>query len=287
MIIIDMNQIMISNLMTQLKHDFLNEKLVRHMVLTSLKKYEREYSDEYGEMILAYDSKHYWRKDYFPFYKQNRKKDREKSKHNWSQIFDVLNLIRDEIREYFPWKVMEVHGAEADDVISTLCKNKDIGKVLILSGDKDFIQLQKYPGVHQFNPTTKKYIYTDNPYQYIKEHIIKGDKSDGIPNFLSADDTFVTSVRQKPISQKKLNVWVDQDPEKFCQNQEQFNNYCRNRTLIDFDYVPEEIEDKIMSEYGSLNSGGKQVPLEYFQKHQLNDLMEDYFFRSTSSPFAK
>ncbi len=257
------------------------------MVLSSLKKYEREYSGEYGEMILAYDSKHYWRKDYFPFYKQNRKKDREKSKHNWSQIFDVLNLIRDEIREYFPWKVLEVHGAEADDVISTLCKNKDNGKVLILSGDKDFIQLQKYPGVQQFNPTTKQYIYTDNPYQYIKEHIIKGDKSDGIPNFLSDDDSFVTRVRQKPISQKKLNIWVDQDPEKFCQNQEQFNNYCRNRTLIDFDYIPDEIENKIMIEYSSLNNSGKQVPLEYFQKHQLNDLMEDYFFRSTSSPFAK
>ena len=286
MIIIDMNQIMISNLMTQLKHDFLNEKLVRHMVLSSLRMYEKQYSSEYGEIVLAYDSKHYWRKDYFQFYKQNRKKDRERSGHDWSGIFDVLNKIRDEIKEYFPWKVIEVIGAEADDVISTLCKNKDTGKVLILSGDKDFIQLQKYPGVYQFNPTTKRYVTSDNPRTFIKEHVIKGDKSDGIPNFLSSDDTFVSGARQKPISQKKLNVWVDQDPEKFCESQEQYKNYCRNRTLIDFDYVPEEIETKIMEEYESLNNIEKQIPLEYFQKHQLNDLMQEFFFRS-SSPFKK
>lgn len=272
--------------MTQLKHDFLNEKLVRHMVLTSLRMYEKQYSPEYGEIVLAYDSKHYWRKDYFQFYKQNRKKDRERSGHDWGGIFDVLNKIRDEIKEYFPWKVIEVMGAEADDVISTLCKNKDKGKVLILSGDKDFIQLQKYPGVHQFNPTTKRYVTSDNPYAFVKEHVIKGDKSDGIPNFLSSDDTFVSGARQKPISQKKLNVWVDQDPEKFCESQEQYKNYCRNRTLIDFDYVPEEIETKIMEEYETLNSIEKQIPLEYFQKHQLNDLMQEFFFRS-SSPFKK
>ena len=256
------------------------------MVLTSLRMYEKQYSPEYGEIVLAYDSKHYWRKDYFQFYKQNRKKDRERSGHDWGGIFDVLNKIRDEIKEYFPWKVIEVMGAEADDVISTLCKNKDTGKVLILSGDKDFIQLQKYPGVYQFNPTTKKYISSDNPYAFVKEHVIKGDKSDGIPNFLSSDDTFVSGTRQKPISQKKLNAWVDQDPEKFCESQEQYKNYCRNRTLIDFDYVPEEIETKIMEEYESLNSIKKQIPLEYFQKHQLNDLMQEFFFRS-SSPFKK
>jgi len=286
MIIIDMNQIMISNLMTQLKHDFLNEKLVRHMVLTSLRMYEKQYSPEYGEVVLAYDSKHYWRKDYFQYYKQNRKKDRERSGHDWGGIFDVLNKIRDEIKEYFPWKVIEVLGAEADDVISTLCKNKDKGKVLILSGDKDFIQLQKYPGVYQFNPTTKKYISSDNPYTFVKEHVIKGDKSDGIPNFLSPDDTFISGERQKPISQKKLNVWVDQEPEKFCETQEQYINFCRNRTLIDFDYVPEDIETKIMEEYESLNSNEKQIPLEYFQQHQLTDLMQEFFFRS-SSPFKK
>ena len=238
-------------------------------------------------MVLAYDSKQYWRKTYFPYYKQNRKKDREKSQHDWSAIFDVLNKIRDEIREYFPYKVVEVLGAEADDVISTLCKNKGPKElILILSGDKDFIQLHKYPGVYQYNPITKKSLGFDNPHAFIKEHIIKGDKSDGIPNFLSPDDCFVKGERQKPISQKNLAKWVDMEPAAFCKNEMQLANYHRNRKLIDFDYVPEEIEQQILDEFNSLNISGKKVPLEYFQKHQLNDLMQDYFFRS-STPFKK
>jgi len=287
MIIIDMNQIMISNLMAQLKSDRLNEKLVRHMVLNSLRSYEQKYGEKYGEMVLAYDSKQYWRKQVFPYYKQNRKKDRQRSGHDWSSIFEVLNKIRDEIKEHFPYKVVEVLGAEADDVISTLCKNKGPKElILILSGDKDFIQLHKYPGVNQYNPIAKKNMGFDDPHLFIKEHIIKGDKSDGIPNFLSADDCFVKGERQRPISQKNLSKWVDMEPSKFCVNETQLANYHRNRMLIDFDYVPEEIEKQILDEFNSLNTDGKQVPLEYFQQHQLNDLMQEYFFRS-STPFKK
>ena len=121
---------------------------------------------------------------------------------------------------------------------------------------------------------------------YIREHVIKGDKSDGIPNFLSADDSFVQGVRQKPISQKKLVKWVEQDPTTFCETDDQYRNYCRNRTLIDFDYVPEEIEHEIMQQFNSLNISEKTVPLEYFQEHELNDLMQEYFFRRTT-PFKK
>lgn len=287
MIIIDMNQVMISNLMAQIKRDFLDEKLVRHMVLTSLRFYEKQYVEEYGEVVLAYDSRHYWRKDIFPYYKQNRKKDREKSGHDWGNIFEVLNKIRDEIKEYFPYKVIEVYGAEADDVISTLCKNKGPKeKILILSGDKDFIQLQKYPGVTQYNPITKRPVTHENPHKFIKEHVMRGDKSDGIPNFLSEDDCIVQGVRQKPISQKKIAKWVDQKPHEFCTDTQQLRNYHRNQRLIDFDCVPEEIEGQILQEYKSINISEKKVPLEYFKEHQLNDLMQEYFFRS-SSPFKQ
>ena len=243
MILIDMNQIMISNLMMQLKGDALNENLVRHMVLTALRAFERQYSPTYGEVVLAYDSKHYWRKEAFPYYKQNRKKDREASNLDWGAIFEVLNKIRDEIKNFFPYKVVEVYGAEADDVISTLTtfqayknikiekQGKEAEKVLILSGDKDFIQLQKYPFVKQYNPILKKEIKHDNPREYILEHIIKGDKSDGIPNFLSDDDTFVANKRQKPISKKNLEKWVTLSPSDFCLDKQSVENYERNRKL--------------------------------------------------------
>jgi hypothetical protein len=297
MILIDMNQIMISNLMMQLKGDALNENLVRHMVLTALRAFERQYSPTYGEVVLAYDSKHYWRKETFPYYKQNRKKDREASDLDWNAIFEVLNKIRDEIKTLFPYKVVEVYGAEADDVISTLTtlqayknikmekEGKIPEKVLILSGDKDFIQLQKYPFVKQYNPILKREIRHHNPKEYILEHIIKGDKSDGVPNFLSDDDTFVTGKRQKPISKKNLEKWVTLDPSVFCLDAQSVQNYERNRKLIDLSCVPEHLATEIVSYYKALNNSEKKVPLEYFQQHQLTKLMEEFVFRNTTPQF--
>lgn len=291
-----MNQIMISNLMMQLKGDALNENLVRHMVLTALRAFEKQYSSKYGEIVLAYDSKHYWRKEEFPYYKQNRKKDREASDLDWNAIFEVLNKIRDEIKTYFPYKVVEVYGAEADDVISTLTtyqayrniklqkENKQPDEVLILSGDKDFIQLQKYPFVKQYNPILKKEIKHDDPKAYAREHIIKGDKSDGIPNFLSDADTFVVGKRQKPISKKNLERWVNQDPLDFCKTPEEKANYMRNKKLIDLESIPKELSVEIVNYYKSLNSNERKVPLEYFQQHQLTKLMEEFVFRNTQ-PF--
>ena len=291
-----MNQIMISNLMMQLKGDALNENLVRHMVLTALRAFEKQYSPKYGEIVLAYDSKHYWRKEAFPFYKQNRKKDREASDLDWNAIFEVLNKIRDEIKTYFPYKVVEVYGAEADDVISTLTtyqayrniklekEDKEPEEVLILSGDKDFIQLQKYPFVKQYNPILKKEIKHDDPKSYAKEHILKGDKSDGIPNFLSDDDTFVVGKRQKPISKKNLERWVTLNPCDFCQTPETKANYLRNKNLIDLECIPENLGVEIINYYKSLNNSERKVPLEYFKKYQLVKLMEEFVFRNTK-PF--
>jgi len=288
MILVDMNQCMISNLMMQIKiDDELNENMVRHMVLTSVKSYKKKFYEEYGNLVLCYDSKHYWRKEFFPYYKQNRKKDREKSSHNWSKIFDVLNKIRDEIRDNFPYVVMEVYGAEADDVIATLAKytsiqniskqkqNLPIEKVLILSGDKDFIQLKKYPCVSQYNPLQKKYVSGIDAKQYIKEHVIKGDRSDGIPNFLSASDTFVSGKRQKPISKKNIEKWINLEPENYC-NSEQLSNYHRNLKLIDFTMIPSEIETKIVEQFKTLNSSKpNHVSMNYFIDHKLISLLNE------------
>lgn len=289
MILIDTNQCMISNLMMQLKLDKnkLDENLVRHMVLTTVKSYKKRFSREYGELVFCYDSKHYWRKEVFPFYKQNRKKDREESELNWNDIFDCLNKIRDEIRDNFPYKVMEVHGAEADDIIAVLCKqqalknielqkqNKKPEKVLVLSGDKDFIQLKKYPFVYQYNPTQKKFIDKVDPVLYVKEHIIKGDRSDGIPNFLSDDDTFVSGKRQRPMSKKNLEKWIHSEPTSFM-SEVQLKNYKRNQVLVDLDFIPENIQDKILSEFEGLNNlERKTVNLNYFINNKLFSLMNE------------
>lgn len=291
MILIDMNQTMISNLMAHIRgNNDLDENFMRHMVLNTLKSYERKFSSKYGELVLCYDSKKYWRKDFFPFYKQNRKKDREKSGLDWTTIFDCLNRIRDEIKELFPYKVVEVEGAEADDVISVICnRNATLpkpDKILILSGDKDFIQLHKHSFVEQYNPVLKKYINVSKQEValFINEHIVKGDRSDGIPNYLSPDDTFITGKRQKPLSKKTVELFLSKNPSDIC-NEYQMKNYIRNKTLIDFNYIPMDIQNSIITHFESLNNSGKSVPPSYFTKHNLSDLMYEFCFKNTNLPW--
>ena len=282
MILVDMNQVTISNLMMQIgsrRQNDVDEDLVRHMVLNSLRGYRSKFSADYGELVLCYDSKKYWRRDFFPNYKGNRKKDREKSGLDWSLIFDTLNNIRDEIKEIFPYKVVEVEGAEADDCIASIVQHvsetpNEFEKVLILSGDKDFIQLQKHSFVRQYSPVLKKFVDGENPTQYIKEHILKGDRSDGIPNFLSPDNTFMEELRQKPLAKKKIESWIDLDPEEFC-TEEMLRNYQRNKTLIDLDCIPNDLKVRILDEYQKAPNGDRSKLLNYFIQKRLKNLMND------------
>lgn len=293
MILVDMNQTMISNLMAHMKSNGeLNENFMRHMVLSSIKSYEKKFSPQYGELVLCYDSRKYWRREYFPYYKQNRKKDREKSGLDWDKIFGCLNAIRDEIKQLFPYKVIEVEGAEADDIISVMCRNHhqngNSGPVLILSGDKDFVQLQKYSFVTQYNPILKKFIKFSRSevQEFINEHVLKGDRSDGIPNILSSDDTFAVGKRQRPLSKKMIESFMNNKPEDIC-DEDQLKNYHRNRTLIDFNFIPDVITNNIIDCYDSLNTRKKSVPLEYFRKYQLNDLMTEFCFSNSNLPWLK
>jgi hypothetical protein len=281
MILVDMNQVTISNLMMQIgsmKND-VDENLVRHMVLNSLRSYRSRFHEEFGELVLCYDSKKYWRREYFPNYKCNRKKDRENSGLDWNLIFETLNNIRDEIRDHFPYKVIEVEGAEADDCIASIVQHIaetpfEFEPVLILSGDKDFIQLQKHSFVKQYSPVQKKFINGIDPNLYIKEHVLKGDRSDGIPNFLSPDNTFMDDLRQKPLAKKKLETWVTLDPQDFC-TEDMLRNYQRNKTLIDLGCIPTELKDRIIEEYRKEPKGNRAGLLNYFISRRLRNLMND------------
>ena len=208
MILLDLNQVMIANIMMQPGAvNNIEENLIRHMVLNSIRMYNVKFKDEYGEMVICADDRKYWRRDVFPYYKASRKKDREASPFDWNLIFETLNKIRDELRDTFPYRVLQVDKTEADDIIGTLCHkhgvqlmNETTEKILILSSDKDFMQLQKFANVEQFSPAAKKFLKTNEPEKFLREHIIKGDRDDGIPNILSSDDTFVTDKRQKPVT---------------------------------------------------------------------------------------
>ena len=290
MIIIDMNQISLASLMMHLnmtKEKTVDEGMVRHMILNSIRLYRNMFKEKYGEVILTYDSKHYWRRDYFPQYKMNRKKARENDSKDWDNIFGVLNKIKAEFKEYLPYKYLEVYGAEADDIIAVLCGELefDNGKTLIVSGDKDFIQLQKYKNVSQYSPITKKFVNGADPTRYLIEHILRGDTSDGIPNVLSPDHTFEQGLRQRPLGKKKIDTWIEDSvlvagPGKgmgldfALPNDEVRRNYQRNKKLIDLDQSPDELFETILKEFREAPEGDRSKLLNYFMNKRLKDLTE-------------
>ena len=304
MILVDLNQIMIGGLMVQVTKDpnkEINETLVRHMVLNTLRSYRKKFRDEYGEFILCCDSRHYWRKDVFPNYKANRKKDRASSDLDWGNIFEFLNRIKQELIDNFPYMVLEVYGAEADDIIAVILKNKPTtsSKDLILSSDKDFIQLLSIKATDQYSPVTKKFIKHKNPKAYLYEHIIKGDRSDGVPNVLSPDDSFVEGTRQKTIRKTVIAEILElieqgKDPLTLhnlvkSSRDTWIRNWQRNELLISLDSIPEKLETEIRGIFTRNNPGyatgfkdknGKYKAdrtklFEYFMKNGLTDLIQN------------
>ena len=274
MILIDLSQIMVASTMMSMGKDQseVDISMVRHMVLNSLRMYRQKYHNEYGELILCCDGRHSWRRDHFPQYKAARKTNRDADSRDWTQIFGCLDTIKSELREFFPYKYIEIDESEADDIIGVLAKIAT-EKVMIISGDKDFIQLQVRDNVDQYSPITKKIVYDANPAKYLREHILRGDSSDGVPNFLSADNCIVDKIRQTPISKKKVELWVDQEPEDFC-NEEQLRNYHRNMKLIDLQYTPSNIVDQIGKQYDEIPKGKRSGLLNYFIERKLNNLIE-------------
>ena len=251
----------------------IEENMVRHMILNSLRSYKVKFGHEYGEMVIAADNYNYWRKQLFPYYKANRKKNQEKSDLDWQAIFETLNKIRQELKEYFPYRVIEIESAEADDVIATLVREfSEKEKVLIMSGDKDFIQLQIWPDVKQYDPVRKRWITHNDPEQYLKEHILKGDSGDGVPNVLSEDNCFVVGARQRPLTSKRISKILATDPEDLETNVAR--NYFRNAMLIDLSNTPDEIKEKVIVSYNAQSGKDRSKLLNYFIANKLKNLTE-------------
>ena len=274
MILIDLNQVLLAGLMAQIANQKgkLDEHLIRHMVLNIIRGHVKNFKKDYGEVVLCCDNRKYWRKDYFPFYKASRKKNRDKSDLDWHMIFDMLAKFKQELKDHFPYKVLDVEGAEADDIIGTLVPiYSPHQKILILSSDGDFLQLQYYANVKQYNPSQKKYVISENPIMDLKEKIIRGDKGDGIPNILSPGDCFVRDLRQKPITKPMLDKMLQES--WLEQNESVKANWMRNSTLIDLTFIPVEIREKIINTYEETKPAKGKL-LNYFIEFKLKNLIE-------------
>ena len=279
MILLDLSQVMISNIMVQVgQHtDAIQPDLVRHMVINTIRSLKIKFGKEFGELVIACDDRKYWRREYFPPYKGNRKADREKSSIDWPALFDTLNTIKQELKDNFPYRVIQVEGAEADDVIGTISMEfgsvlNNNNRILILSGDKDFIQLQRFGNITQYDPVRKKDIISNNPELFLKHLVLTGDRGDGVPNVLSPDNSIIEGLRQKPLRETKINELLNADfaslPEEIVRN------WNRNSMLIDLRCTPSVLRTAIMQEYHSQADKPRDKMFNYFIQHKMKLLME-------------
>lgn len=263
--------------------------LLRYIIFNCLRSYNVKYGDQFGELVICTDNGS-WRKQIFKEYKAHRKSDRESSNTNWSLIFDTIYELQRDLRENFPYKVLNVSGAEADDVIATLCEYFNDNPcmdndsmfdeptpqpILIMSGDKDFIQLHKYRNVKQYSPVLKKWLKPKTtPEAQLRELIVTGDRGDGIPNFRSPDNSFTDKVKQKGIFEKNMPKYLKMKPEEFCESVDELKWYKRNEKLIDFNHIPVAIKKEIIKEYTTQQPASRRNILTYFIKHKMRNMIE-------------
>jgi len=287
MILVDYSGIAIASIFSQDRPEEIQEGLIRHMILNSLRRYNLKFRNEYGQMVIACDNSS-WRKEKYPQYKAKRKTNREESPLDWGHFFTLINRVRDEISEEMSYPVVHVDRAEADDVIAVLAQEtQEFGKnepVMIVSSDKDFIQLHSYSNVKQFSPMKRDFLKVDCPRFYKFDHICRGDASDGVPNIFSPDETFVEGIRQKPMRAKKIQEWneVSQSPDELrsIMGNDTFRNFCRNKMMIDLDCIPQDISDAIVDKYNSQQNKDKGKILQYLINKRCNMLIEsvqDFF----------
>ena len=277
MILLDYSQTVIGSFMAMGKgKPAVEEDLLRHTILNSIRMFRNQFFKDFGEMVICCDGKDNWRKKVFPEYKANRRKNREDDPTDWKTLFELLHEMREDLTKYFPYKVMHVDSAEADDIIGVIISERQTKfhtPTLIVSSDKDFIQLQKYPEVKQWSPLQKKFIVGD-PFESLYDKLIRGDTGDGVPNILSSDDTLITEgKRQTPVTKKKMELWKGKKPEEFC-NEAMLRNYHRNKTMVDLGETPNSIRINILNQYDSQEFGNRNQLFDYFTDKKLKNLMD-------------
>ena len=281
MVIVDFNGIGIGSIMGQLSRgEELSEDLIRHVILNNLRSYRVKYpKSDFGEMVIACDS-YSWRRNIFPQYKASRTDTKVKDKHDWSEIFRILEVVIADLTNNFPYPVIRVDKAEADDIIGALVNYKDVPlggeKVVIISADKDFIQLHDKGQVIQFSPMQQKMVKAEvSPARYAFEHLMKGDSGDGVPNVLSPDNSFTDKIRQTPMRKKVIDEWWEaRDNLKSVMPTEAFRNYIRNRELIDLNRTPQKIKDSSIEQLESYKYPKEGSVLNFLIEKRMNLLIE-------------
>ena len=278
MILVDNTQVILSSIFAHQKNvESVDEDMIRHMVLNTYRMYRKKFGKEYGELVICEDGGASWRREFFPLYKANRRADRKENQEQWDRFYSIINNIRAEVAEHFPYRCVHVPKCEADDVIAYLVKRyAQSEKILILSGDKDFGQLHIHPNVKQYSPILKKFVEIENPKEFLLEHIVRGDSSDGVPNVLSDDDCFITEdKRQKPVTKKRMEEILGEYTQNGKVSDKYAANWNRNKVLIDLLHIPQQYEERIEVEWNKPFTPSRGKILNYMIEKGLRNLIGD------------
>jgi hypothetical protein len=280
----------------------MEENLIRHFIVNSVRSNYAKFKSNYGNMVICADSRS-WRKDYFELYKITRSLNKDKTKDDpdsldWEIVYKVINETFEMLDKFSPFKCIKAPGAEADDIIGWACNkygktfsddndiyagfgsSSESEEILIISGDKDFQQLQVYKNVTQYSPTLKKYLKCQNPKEFLIEHIAKGDVGDSVPNILSSDRTFIDKIRQKPITTKFLDEFKSKfenpiEVNSKIQKDEFLKNFSRNKTLINLlECIPQNIQYNIEIEYNKENEGSLELLRQAFISYRMKNMLD-------------
>lgn len=287
MIIYDFSNIVIGAAMSyfQSTRQQIDLNLLRHIALNCIISDKSRHDSYVGNLgvVLAFDSRHYWRKDVFKHYKGTRKKGRDKSDFDFNTFYGHFNTLKEEFSQSLPYKCVEVDKAEADDIIAVLAKTYvSEENICIVASDKDMLQVQKYSSfpwsIFQYSPKVKKFITPESKELTLYSHIIGGDSIDGIPNIWSDEDTYVTDGKRcKQFSSKTkqlVDTFVsDEDLYKVLVTDELKKRYEINKTLIDLDCIPQDLQYKILETFKETKSNNKTV-FDYLVKHKLTQILK-------------
>lgn len=244
--------------------------LHRHQLITSLLFLIKKFNP--NEVVLGIDNKLNWRKKLYTDYKAHRKAKRDQDVFPWDAYYTYLEELIQDIKDNFPFKVIEQRYAECDDIIAILCKYSPFsGENIVVTSDKDFVQLLSLPHVKIYDPIKRKFMEEKQPKIFLEAKILMGDKSDNIPAI-------------KPRVGEKT-AW------KLANNKDELDallhdaesgkayrkNYKLNRILIDFNSIPDVIKTKVLKQYDiyEMNEFGSLALTRFFKKLKLKKLASD------------
>lgn len=232
--------------------------LALHIFLNAMNKYYKQFKPD--QIAMTFEGSNNWRKDYTKsaaciskkVYKANRVKDP-----SMIPFFELIKAFEDLARNHTSLVCLSNPILEGDDLFAGYVQRFTAqgDEVIGISGDKDFVQLLKYPNFTLINPDTgkprllKDVCGVDDPVFFMFEKAMRGDRGDNIfpayPRVLKKrllkcleDDYELTKIMNE--------TWSYTDPE--TQESTEFrvgDLFNENILLMDLEAQPEHIRKVI------------------------------------------